>query len=162
MQMYGVRNSSTACWRLAAVAKHSCKLNVALHYCCLPVKALLCYCRQYSIRSQRIPDSIHLHWGAQSLAIEQAWVDRHNVGVTTQYSSISVHTGSMYRPFWCELSSCSESIKNRCYAHFCSYRLYPLVGKSYRCPIVVTQIRADLRCQQNSATAKENTIERLT
>ena len=32
-------------------------------------------------------------------------------------------------------------------------RLHPLVGKSYRRPIAVTQIRADLRCQQSSATA---------
>ena len=33
-------------------------------------------------------------------------------------------------------------------------RLYPLVGKSYRLPIAVTQIRADLRRQQSSAIAK--------
>ena len=33
-------------------------------------------------------------------------------------------------------------------------RLHPLVGKSYLFPIAVTQIRADLRCQQSSAIAK--------
>ena len=71
------------------------------------------------------------------------------------------HTAS-YRPFRCELSPRSESIKNRCYAHYRLkidvtpplYRLHPLVGKSYRRPIPVTQIRADLRRQQSSATAK--------
>ena len=61
--MYGVRNLSTACWRLEAVAKRSRKLNVALHYCCLPVKALLRYCRVP-------PVSWHIEW-----------VDRRNVGV---------------------------------------------------------------------------------
>ena len=33
-------------------------------------------------------------------------------------------------------------------------RLHPLVGKSYCCPIAVTQIRADLRRQQSSTIAK--------
>ena len=96
MQMYEVRNLSTACWRLEAVAKRSCKLNIVLHYCCLPVKALLRYCRQSSTCSQRIPDSIHLHWGARSFSINWAWVDGRNVGVTTQYSSVSVHAESIY------------------------------------------------------------------
>ena len=62
-----------------------------------------------------------------------------------------------YRPFQCKLSPRSESIKNRCYAHYHLYRLHPLVGKHYRRPIAVTQIQADLRCQQNSATAKKKT-----
>ena len=31
---------------------------------------------------------------------------------------------------------------------YLSYRLHPLVGKSFRRPIAVTQIRADLRRQQ--------------
>ena len=95
MQMYGVQNLSTACWRLEAVAQHPCKLNVALHYWCLPVKALLHYCRQSSTHSQQIPDFIHLHWGARSFAIDWAWVDGRNVGVTTQYSSISVQKTSI-------------------------------------------------------------------
>ena len=67
----------------------------------------------------------------------------------------------VYRPFWCKFSPCSELIKNKCYTHYCLYRLHPLVGKSYCRPIAVTQIRADLRCKQSSATAK-NAVDRLT
>ena len=45
-----------------------------------------------------------------------------------------------YRPFRCELSPRSESIKNRCYTHYYYlYRLHPLVRKSYRRSIAVTQ-----------------------
>ena len=66
-----------------------------------------------------------------------------------------------YIPFWCELSPRSKSIKNWCYAHYRLYGLHLLVGKSYHCPIAVTLIRADLRCQQNSTTAK-NTVDKLT
>ena len=69
--------------RVEAVAKRSCKLNVALHYRCLLVKALLRYYLQSSTSSQQIPDTIHLHWGALS-SIERRWM-----GVTTQYSYIS-------------------------------------------------------------------------
>ena len=61
---------------------------------------------------------------------------------------------TLNRPFRCKLSPRSESIKNRCYAHYRLYGLHPLVGKSYRRPVPVTQIRADLRRQQSSATAK--------
>ena len=70
--------------------KHSCKLNVALHYCCLHVKALLRYCRlQSSTCSWRILDSIHLHWGTCLLPLnERGWM-----GVNY---SISVHVRSMY------------------------------------------------------------------
>ena len=69
----------------------------------------------------------------------------------------------VYRPFQCKLSPSSESIKNQCYTHYCLYRLHPLLGKSYRhlITITVTQIQADLSCQQNSATAN-NTVDRLT
>ena len=77
-------------------------------------------------------------------------------------SAIRQYTRS-YRPFWCELSPCSESTKHRCYAHYHFYKLHPLLGKSYHCPITVTQIRADLRCQQSGATAKkEKAVDRLT
>ena len=48
-------------------------------------------------------------------------------------------TVNRYTPFRCELSPCSESIKNRCYVHYRLYRLHPLVRKSYRRPIIVTQ-----------------------
>ena len=62
----------------------------------------------------------------------------------------------VYRPFRCELSPPSESIKNQCHAHYCLYRLHPLLGKSNCCPIAA-QIQADLSCMPtNSTTAKKH------
>ena len=57
--VYGVQNSSTACWRLVTVVKRSCKLTVALHYCCLPVKALLRYCRHAVFNTQSTNSRLH-------------------------------------------------------------------------------------------------------
>ena len=85
MQMYGVQHLSIACWRLEAVEKHSCKLNVVLHYCCLPVKALLHYCCHAVFNMQSTNSRLHtLALRHPVFAIERAWVDRRNVGVTTQ------------------------------------------------------------------------------
>ena len=96
-QCNGVQNLSTAYWRLEAVSKHSCKLNVALHYCCLPVKALNSLLPSV-FNMQSTNSGLHtLHGGTQSFAIERAWVNGRNVGITTQYSfSISVHAESIY------------------------------------------------------------------
>ena len=49
-----------------------------------------------------------------------------------------------YMFFSCELSPRSESIKNRCYAHYRLCRLHPLAGKSYQHPMVLIQIQAGL------------------
>ena len=81
--------------------------------------------------------------------------------VVTHRATTNKHKGSvvglpllappLYRP---DLFSANSHLVQKCYAHYRLYRLHPLVGKSYRCPIPVTQIRADLKCQQSSATAK--------
>ena len=56
-----------------------------------------------------------------------------------------------YRPFWCELSPCSESIKNGYYAHYRLYQVTPLGGKELPSPN---------RCNTNSSRPEMPTKQR--
>ena len=87
--MYGAQIWSVVCWRLEAQTKQCCKKSIALLYWCLLVQALLRYCLWFSAAT----DKFSTQYIRPSLlpTNERGWM-----GVTTQYSCISIRAGAMY------------------------------------------------------------------
>ena len=98
MEMYGAQIWSVVCWRLEAQTKQCCKKSIVLLYWCLLVQALLRYCLWFSVAT----DKFSTQYIRPSLlpTNERGWM-----GVTTQYSCISVRAGAMY-------SACISSISD--------------------------------------------------